>query len=91
VVELLVGGVNGVPVDAAAVVLNVTAVGAGGAGFVTVFPCGGSRPTASNLNFVGGQTVPNLVVSKLGVGGKVCVFSQVGVDLVADLQGWFPA
>ncbi len=91
VVELSLAGVHGVPADAAAVALNVTAVDAAGSGFVTVWPCGEPRPTASNLNFVAGQTVPNLVVTRLGSGGKVCLFTQVGVDLLADLQGWFPA
>ena len=39
--EVLVRGRGGVPVDATAVVLNVTVDGPEGSGFVTVFPCGG--------------------------------------------------
>jgi hypothetical protein len=90
VIELAVGGVAGVPVDAAAVVLNVTAVRADNDGFVTVWPCGQPRPTASNLNVRAGQTVANLVVTKLGSNGKVCFYSLTGIDLLADLQGWYP-
>jgi hypothetical protein len=73
------------------VVVNVTAVQADGDGFVTVWPCGQPRPTASNLNVRAGQIVPNLVVAKLGRDGKVCLYSHVGIDLIADLQGWHPA
>ena len=73
--EVQVTGRGGVPADAAAVVLNVTVVQARAGGYVTVFPCGESIPNASNVNYVAGQTVPNAVVAKVGVGGKVCVFT----------------
>ena len=43
-VALQVGGRHGVPGDAVAVMLNVTAVGPDGAGFLTVYPCGSVRP-----------------------------------------------
>ena len=89
-VQLHLGGTNGVPVDAAAVVLNVTAVDPSGAGFVTVWPCGSPRPTASNLYHQPGRTIPNTVIAKLGVNGDVCIFTQLGSDFVADLQGWYP-
>ena len=91
VTELLVAGRGGVPVDASAVVLNVTVTEAVGPGFVTVWPCGVSRPTASNLNFGLGSTVPNAVVAKVGVGGRVCVFVSNATHLVVDVNGFFPA
>ena len=70
--QLQVGGVAGVPADAAAVTLNVTVTNPSAAGFVTVWPCGQPRPLASNLNYVAGQSVPNLVLAKLGAAGE-CV------------------
>ena len=76
------------PIEAAGVLLNVTAVNPDGAGFVTVFPCGSARPVASNLNYVAGQVVPNAVLAKLGAGGKVCLFTQSGADLVVDVNGY---
>ena len=91
VMELQVAGRGGVPGDAAAVVLNVTAVDAQGVGFVTVYPCGSDRPLASNLNFVAGSVVPNAVVSKIGDGGKVCLFTNNATHLLADVNGYFPA
>ena len=89
--ELQVTGVAGVPSDATAVVLNMTVVNAQAAGFATVYPCGQSRPEASNLNYAAGQTIPNLVIAKPGVGGKVCIYSYAAVDVLADVSGFFPA
>jgi hypothetical protein len=90
----------GLPVSAlniGAVSLNVTVSNTSDPGFVTVFPCG-PRPLASTLNFARGQTVANAVVTPLspadeilgGGGGELCFFSNVGVDLVVDMNGWFP-
>jgi len=89
--ELQVTGVAGVPSDAAAVVLNMTAVNAQAPGFATVYPCGQSRPDASNLNYPAGQTIPNLVIAKPGVGGKVCIYSYATINVLADVSGFFPA
>jgi subtilisin family serine protease len=91
VTVLPVAGRGGVPVDAVAVVLNVTVIDALGGGFVTVFPCGSAQPNASNLNFVAGQTVPNAVVAKVGNAGTVCLFTSAAVQLIVDANGYFPA
>jgi alpha-tubulin suppressor-like RCC1 family protein len=89
-IELQLGGVAGIPADADSVVLNVTAVAPSDPTFVTVFPSGGGLPLASNLNPDAGQTVPNLVIAKLGAGGKVTLFNAEGaVHLVADVMGWY--
>ena len=89
--QLQTTGTAGVPANADAVVLNMTAVTARTAGFATVYPCGQRRPQASNLNFTTGQTIPNLVIAKPGVGGKVCVYSDTTIDVLADVSGYFPA
>ena len=70
-------------------VLNVTGTNAAG-GYVTVYPCGASRPLASNLNLAPGATAPNLVINKIGTGGKVCIYTQNTTELIADINGWFP-
>jgi len=87
---LTVTGRGGVALDAAAVSLNVTATNGAGAGFVTVFPCGATQPTASNLNYTSGSIVPNAVITKVGAGGRVCLFVNVATDLVVDVGGYFP-
>ena len=89
--ELQVTGRAGVPVDAAAVVLNVTVDSALGDGFLTVFPCGTTRPNASSLQYVRATTIANLVVSGVDAGGKVCLYNLAPTDLVVDITGSFPA
>ena len=49
---LPIAGRGGVPTDATSVVLNVTADGAQGPGYVTVYACDAPQPVASNVNFV---------------------------------------
>jgi len=91
-VHLQVLGRGGVPASGvSAVVLNVTVTAPSRAGFITAYPNGTARPTASNLNFVAGQTVPNLVVVPVGVDGKVALTngSAGTVQLVADVLGYF--
>ena len=90
VLTLPIAGGVGVPASGvSAVVLNVTAVNTTSPGYLTVF--GGSRPLASDLNFVAGGTVPNLVVVKLGSDGAVRLYngSPGSLDLLADLVGWY--
>jgi hypothetical protein len=89
VTELLVAGRGGVPVNASAVVLNVTVTDPVGAGFVTVYPCGSPRPNASSVNFAAGATVANSVVSGVGVGGQVCIFTMVDTHVLVDVNGFF--
>jgi hypothetical protein len=86
-----VTGPGGVPtVGVASVVLNVAVTQPTASGFLTVYPSGSSRPTASNLNFVAGQTVPNLVVAKVGADGKVKVFNSSGsTHVIFDVAGWY--
>ena len=85
-----VAGRGGVPAGAASVVLNVTAVGGQGFGFVTAYPCGTTRPLASNLNFVAGAPVANAVITGVSDEGSVCLYVGTnGVDLVADVSGYF--
>jgi hypothetical protein len=84
-----VAGAFGVPSSAVtAAVLNVTAVGAKAAGFLTVYPAGQARPGASNVNYVAGQAVPNLAEVGLGAGGQVTIFSASASDVVVDLEGY---
>jgi hypothetical protein len=84
-------GVGGVPASGvSAVVLNVTVTQPTAESFLTVFPSGAARPLASNLNFLAGQTVPNLVMAKVGADGKVSVFNNLGTShVIFDVVGWY--
>ena len=90
---LQVTGTGGVPADATAVVLNVTAVGPTAAGWLTVYPADAPLPLASNVNFSAGQTVPNSVQVKLGAGaqaGQIKIFNSAGqTHVIVDVGGYF--
>ena len=89
--SLTVAGRGGVPGSGVgSVALNVTAVNPSGSGYITVWPAGQTQPNASNLNFVGGQTIPNMVIVPLGANGQISLFSSATVDLLVDVLGWFP-
>jgi uncharacterized protein YkwD len=87
--ELQVAGRGGVPSDAKAVTLNVTSTGSYAAGFVTVFPCGASRPNTSNLNFAAGATVANAVTTRVGDRGAVCIYNSAPTHVIVDVGGYF--
>jgi hypothetical protein len=80
-----------VPTDAEAVVLNLTGTNPTAAGFGTAYPCSQTQPSTSNLNFVAGQTVPNLVITKPSSNGTTCLFSSAPIDYIVDSNGYFPA
>ncbi|TME45331.1 MAG: hypothetical protein E6I56_09600, partial [Chloroflexi bacterium] len=90
--HLQVTGRNPVaPAGVSAVVLNVTIADPTAASYLTVFPSGSAtRPTASNLNFVRGQIVPNRVIVKVGPDGQVNFYNHAGsVNVIADVGGFF--
>ncbi len=90
--DVQVTGRGGVPAGATAVALNVTVTGPNSNGYLTVYPTGSTRPTASNVNFVKGQTVANSVVAKVGTGGKVTVYgSAQRAHVIVDVAGYFTA
>jgi hypothetical protein len=90
-VHLKVAGVGSVPAGVSAVVLNVAVVSPASAGFITVHRGGTARPPTSNLNFVKGQTVSNLVVAPVATNGVVDLYngSTGTVQLVADVSGYY--
>ncbi|WP_262059436.1 PKD domain-containing protein [Streptomyces sp. STR69] len=91
VVRLKVLGVGGIPASGVtAVTMNVTDTAATASSYVTVYPDGTSRPTASDLDFAAGRTNPNLVTVRVGADGYVDLYNAHGdVDLIADTQGYF--
>ena len=81
--------VTGLPAGTTAVALNVTATAPTTASYLTVYPGGKPRPTASNLNYQTGQTIPNMVLVPLGPGNTITIYNNAGtVNVIADLLGY---
>lgn len=74
------------------VIVNVTITEPDAAGYLTAYQCGTPVPATSNLNFVAGQTISNLVAVRLSpfvaIFGRhgVCFASNVPTHLVVDLE-----
>jgi hypothetical protein len=92
--ELVVPPNCGIPVDALAVALNVTAVSATVGGHVTVFPGGTADPGTSTINFSAGQTRANNLIVGLApdFSGKLILRAVVPggeVHFLVDVVGYF--
>lgn len=84
--RLRLAGRGGVDTAARTVALNLTATDAATSGYLTVWPCAGAAPNASNLNVVAGATVANLVVTGLDADGFACIRAgDTRVHLIADV------
>jgi chitodextrinase len=91
ITELTVTNRAGVPANATAVMINLTAVLPDGNGFLTAFPCGTDQPNASSVNYAPGQVVPNAVLAKIGTNGRICIFTLAATDILVDVTGYVPA
>jgi len=88
--KALILTVPGLPVGTTAVALNVTITSPSAAGNLTVYPGGHLLPLASNLNYMPGQTIPNMVLVPLGPGNTLRFYNSAGtVNVIADVLGYY--
>jgi hypothetical protein len=87
--ELGIAGTAGVPLDAAAVTLNLTAFDASSSGYFTVWPDGQGRPTSSSLNLGRGDVLANAVTVGLGQHNGVSIYTDTSARFLVDVAGWF--
>jgi hypothetical protein len=91
-----------IPASASAVVVNITAINPTNAGFLTVYPGGGTLPTAANVTFTTGQTVGDNVTVGLGPDAATSSAQSFtvyngpatgggSVDFTADVAGYYNA
>lgn len=83
------GAACGVPADASAVAVVVTAVEPDGPGFVVAWPAGAPQPPTSVLNYRAAQVVANSQIVPLGAEGRLSILSLAATDLVVDVMGYF--
>lgn len=89
--DLLVAGTRGIPADARAVALNVTASVPSGVSHLRVWPAGRAMPNASILNVDRRRSASAAGVA-VGVGGegKVSIYNDAGAThLVVDVTGYW--
>ena len=91
-IKVQVRGRGGVSNTTTAVALNLTAVNASGVGYITMWPCDASMPTASNLNTIATVARANMAISRVATSGpdtgKVCIYASVSTHLVLDVNGY---
>ncbi|HJW01543.1 MAG TPA: hypothetical protein VJ617_20825 [Arthrobacter sp.] len=85
-----VAGEKGVPVEAKAAMINLTATEAQYYGFLSAYPAGQALPNASNVNYLQRQTVANFAVVPIGADGKITIHntSYGTVQVVVDVMGY---
>jgi hypothetical protein len=84
------GGTTGVPTNATAVVVNLTAAGGTSASYLSAYAAGATPATTSSLNFTAGETVANRDVVNVGTGGQIEVYNFAGsVNVDVDVDGYY--
>lgn len=86
----------GVPADATALVVNVTAVAPQAPGYFSLTPCGVAEDArTSALNFAAGRNIANSVIVPVSQSaatlGQICLFSSVPAHALLDVTGWIGA
>ena len=93
--NVVVAGHCSVPSGATSVVVNVTAIGAGANGWMTLFPgpAGAPTPNSANLNYTAGTTRGNNGIIRMGTDGSINVTnfngSNAAIAFVMDITGYF--
>ncbi len=82
-------GSCGIPEEARALAVNVTAIDASNAGSLTVFPSGAPLPTARSVSFGALQRRASGSIIALGVAGEIDAWSSSATHLVVDVTGYF--
>jgi len=82
---------GGVPANASAVVLNVTATNTTATSYLTAYPTGVTQPLSSNLNWVANETVPNRVIIPVNAStGDITLYNFAGsADVIVDVAGYY--
>lgn len=90
-ITLAVAGRGDVPPDAAAVIVNVTAVQGTDIGFITAYACLSSPPNTASLNYVPDVNRSNELIVEIDTAGNLCLFTSADTHLTVDVTGYLPA
>ena len=88
--DLVIANTNGVPANATAAIVNITALNGSAGSYLTAFPKGTTKPNASNVNWAKNEVSPNFAVVPIGTGGAISLYNYKGtVNVLVDLVGYF--
>ena len=82
-------GACGIPPNATAYLLNVTAVPTQSLGYLTIWPAGQPQPLVSTLNAANAQPTANSATVMAGTNGGVSVFVSDQTHLILDINGYY--
>ncbi|HSR25564.1 MAG TPA: hypothetical protein VLW53_18560, partial [Candidatus Eisenbacteria bacterium] len=77
------------PSQMTAAIVNVTAVGAQGPGYLRVYPAGTTPPATSTLNYATAAPIANRAVTRLSSGRLTVGDFGAATDFVIDVVGWY--
>ncbi|MEU2627543.1 trypsin-like serine protease [Kitasatospora sp. NPDC007106] len=91
--DVQITGAAGVPADAKAAVVTLTAVAPAADGYFTAYPAGSARPSTSNINFKAGAIVSNQAVVPIGAGGRITLYNSWAgnANVIVDIAGYYGA
>ncbi len=89
-IQVPMRNLHGVPSDASAVAVQLTAAEGTGIGYVSAIATGTPTGMSSNLNLdVPGEAIANFAIVPIGLNGSITVFTQAPTHVIVDLVGWF--
>jgi RHS repeat-associated protein len=88
--SLQVTGQGGVPASGVgAVAVTITVLAGPSAGFITTYPTGQTRPTASTVNYAASEVIANSAIVQVGQNGRIDLFAHTSADILVDVTGWY--
>lgn len=89
-ITIPIRGRHGVPTDATAVAVQLTATEGTGTGYVSLIPGGTQAGFTSNLNLdTDGETIANSAIVPIGVDGSITLYTNAASHAIVDLAGWW--
>lgn len=89
-VQVTAANGDGVPSNATAAVINLTAIDSTAEGYLTVFAAGATQPSTSNLNVLANTLVNSEATVPIGANGQLAIYNASGtVDVLVDVEGYY--
>ncbi len=79
----------GVPDGATAVAIAIAGINPAADGFITTYPCTGSKPFVSSVNPVVGSVRSNFAIVPLSAIDEMCLYTLTAEDVKVTLLGYF--